>query len=77
MEYGSRFKIALCNTESSFHDPKSMVLLYDFCWFQICVRDIPFQPIPCGSLCNLLFADDDFHILAYLKKLVVSTLVYL
>ena len=49
MEYGSRFKIALCNTESSFHDQKSMVLLYDFCWFQICVRDIPFQPIPCGA----------------------------
>ena len=54
-----------------------MVLGNDTLGVKICIGDIALESVPLAVLCNLLFANDDFYVLADFKKLVVATLVHL
>ena len=54
-----------------------MILGNDTLGFKICIGDVALEAVPLAVLCNLLFADDDFYVLADFKKLVVATLVHL
>ena len=54
-----------------------MILGNDKLSIKICIGDVALEPVPLAVLCNLLFADDDFYVLADFKKLVVSMLVHL
>ena len=54
-----------------------MILGNDTLGFKICIGDVALESVPLAVLCNLLFANDDFYVLADFKKLVVATLVHL
>ena len=52
-----------------------MVLGNDTLGVKVCIGDVALESVPLVVLCNLLFANDDFYVLADFKKLVVATLV--
>ena len=54
-----------------------MVLLDYLLGVQVGVRDIAFQPVPTGILLYLVIVDGDGDVLAYVKELVVPSLVHL
>ena len=54
-----------------------MILGNDTLGVKVCIGDVALESVPLAVLCNLLFADDDFYVLADFKKLVVATLVHL
>ena len=54
-----------------------MVLGNDTLGVKVCIGDVALESVPLAVLCNLLFANDDFYVLADFKKLVVATLVHL
>ena len=54
-----------------------MILGNDTLGIKVCIGDVSLESVPLAVLCNLLFANDDFYVLADFKKLVVSMLVHL
>ena len=54
-----------------------MILGYNTLSVKIGIGYVALESVPLAVLCNLLFTDDDFYVLADLKKLVVATLVHL
>ena len=54
-----------------------MTLGNDTLGVKVCIGDVALESVPLAVLCNLLFANDDFYVLADFKKLVVATLVHL
>ena len=54
-----------------------MILGNDTLGIKVCIGDVSLESVPLAVLCNLLFANDDFYVLADFKKLVVATLVHL
>ena len=54
-----------------------MILGNDTLSVKIRIGYVAFESVPLAVLCNLLFADDDFYVIADLKELVVATLVHL
>ena len=54
-----------------------MILGNDTLGIKVCIGDVALESVPLAVLCNLLFANDDFYVLADFKKLVVATLVHL
>ena len=54
-----------------------MILGNDTLGIKVCIGDVALESVPLAVLCNLLFANNDFYVLADFKKLVVATLVHL
>ena len=54
-----------------------MILGNDTLGIKVCIGDVSLESVPLAVLCYLLFANDDFYVLADFKKLVVATLVHL
>ena len=54
-----------------------MILGNDTLGVKICIGDVALESVPLAVLCNLLFANDDFYVLADFKKLVIASLVHL
>ena len=54
-----------------------MILGNDTLGVKVCIGDVALESVPLAVLCNLLFANDDFYVLADFKKLVIASLVHL
>ena len=46
-----------------------MILGNDTLGVKVCIGDVALESVPLAVLCNLLFADDDFYVLADFKLL--------
>lgn len=75
MEYRAHLKTALADSECTLYYPETVILVDNVLGVEVGVGDIALQTVPFLVFGNPLAADGDLHILAYLKKLVVATLV--
>ena len=75
VEHRAHLQCAFRDPERPLHYPQPVILLYYLAWGEVCVGDVPLEPVPACVLGNLLLADLNRHILAYLKELVVASAV--
>lgn len=54
-----------------------MALIFDHLRSKVSVRNVSFETVPLDGLTDFVLVDDNFHVLAYLKELVVAPFVYL
>ena len=59
VEYRPCLQIALCDTECSFHVPKTVILGYNLSGIKIRIGDIAFQTIPLLVGLYLLLVDEE------------------